>query len=486
MSERFQNLIDGRWVDSATKASWEDQNPANRGDVLGVFPRSDHRDVDRAVDAAAAHRADLGRLGSAERSGILQRAAAQLRTRSEELAALITRESGKLLEDARSEVAAAVEILADLAGEALRDGGEASWDPAAARLHAPAPVGVVGVVTPWSFPLALPAALTGAALAAGNAVVLKPSEETPLVATRVVEIMMEAGSPSAVLSLVHGSGEEAGAPLVRHPEVSLVAFAGFPEVVREVAIACAAEQKRMLAIAEGREALVVLEDGDPEAALAAAVAGTFAPLGRRRPVLHVILQGKAGRAVQERLAEVAQALRPGDGMLPETKVAPLINDRQVKRLQSYVRLAVKHGAKLVCGGEVYREGEGRRGFFYAPTVLTDLQPAMRGIQDEVAGPILGLLPVDGIERAVEWANRLPTGRAVTIYSRDVARALRAAGALRADTVRVNAPSGGGLAARDWLLGACCGRGRLVDCLSRWRHLTLDAGAAPAAAEAGRP
>jgi aldehyde dehydrogenase (NAD+) len=484
MAERFQNLIDGRWVDSSTKASWEDQNPANRSDVLGVFPRSDHRDVDRAVEAAAAHRVELARLEGADRSGILQRAAGLLQTRSEELAALLTRESGKLLEDARSEVAAAVEILSDLAGEALRDGGDASWGPATARLHAPAPVGVVGVVTPWSFPLAMPAALVGAALTAGNAAVLKPSEETPLVAARVVETLLEAGLPAAALGLVHGSGEEAGAPLVRHPEVSLVAFAGFSEVVREVAIACAAEQKRMLAVTEGREALIVLEDGDLEAALQAAAAGTFAPLGRRRSALHVILQGNAARVVPDRLAALAQALRPGDGMLPETRVPPLVNERQVKRLQSYVRLAVKHGAKLLGGGEPYREGDGRRGFFYAPTILTDLQPGMRGAQDEVAGPILGLLPVERVDQAVDWANRLPTGRAVTIYSRDVAKALRAAAGLRAETVRVNGPSGGGLSARDWLLGPSCGRGRLMDCLSRWRTLFLDAGTAPAAGKGG--
>jgi aldehyde dehydrogenase (NAD+) len=473
MPDRFQNFIDGRWTDSAAKASAEDLNPANRGDVLGVFPRSDHRDVDRAVEAAAAHGRDWAQREGTERSACLQRAAALLQSRGEEAAALVTRESGKLVADSRTEVSAAIEILTELAGAVLADRGRSGWGTVSARVHAPAPVGVVGVVTPWSLPLALPAALVGAALAAGNAVVLKPSEETPLLATRLVEIFLDAGLPSGVLGLVQGSGEEAGAPLVRHPEVGLVVFAGFPDVAREVAIACAAEQKPLLPLVEGREALIVLEDAEVEAAVATALGGAFGPLGRRRSVQHAILQGKAGREVQGRLVEAAQRLRPGDGLLPETGVPPLINERQVKRLHTYVRLGAKEGAKLLCGGEIQRDGECRKGFFYAPTVLGEIHPKMRVAQDPVSGPILALLPAADREQALKWANRLPTGRAVTVCSRDLPNALRAAAALRADVVRINGAPGSGLRVSEWLLGPSAGVGSLVDRLSRWRTLVVD-------------
>lgn len=483
MPDRAQNFLDGRWVDSATKATLETLNPANKGEVLGVVPRSDHRDVDRAVEVARAGWPAWARTNPGLRAEVLRRAAALLQGQLEELAALITRESGKLLPDAREEVAAAVEVLAGLAVEVLEESGGATWRGPAARLRAAAPVGVAAVLSPWTSPLAIPAALVGAALAAGNAVVLKPSEETPLLAVRLVEILLAAGAAPSALALVHGSGEEAGAPLVRHPEAALVVFAGFPDVAREVAIACAAEQKRALVLPSGREAVIVLEDADVDQALTRVAAGNFAALGRRRPALHVVLQGKAGRQVQERLADIVPRLRPGDGLLADTAVGPLVNDRQVKRLHAYVRVGVKEGAKLVCGGEAYREGEARKGFFYAPTLLAEITPKMRAAQEQVAGPILALLTATTLEEAVERVNRLPTGQGVSLYARDVGKAFRAAAALRAEVVRINDGGADPPAAREWLLGSLADGGRLVDAFSRWRRVWLDADVRPPEAAA---
>jgi aldehyde dehydrogenase (NAD+) len=480
MPDRAQNFLDGRWVDAATRATFDTLSPANRSEVLGVVPRSDHRDVDRAVEVARAGWAGWAQTQPGMRSGVLHRAADLVQERLEELAALITRESGKLLPDAREEAAAAVEILRELASETRREDGAAAWHGALVRLRAAAPVGVTAVLTPWTFPLAIPAALVGAALAAGNAVVLKPSEETPLLAVRLVELLLAAGVPPSALGLVHGTGEEAGAPLVRHPEAALVAFAGFADVAREVAIACAAEQKRALLLPTGRDAAVVLDDGDVELAVAHLAAGTFAALGRRRPVLHVVLQGKAGRQVQEQLADAVPRLRPGDGLLPDTAVGPLVNDRQVKRLHAYVRTAVKEGAKLVCGGEAYREGDARKGFFYTPTLLAEVAPKMRAAQEEVAGPVLALLPAATLDEAIERVNRVPTGQAVCVYTRDPGKGLRAAAALRADVVRIN-EGGSRPGVREWLLGALNEGGRLVDAFSRWRQVWLDAAARPAQA-----
>jgi aldehyde dehydrogenase (NAD+) len=243
MANRFQNFIDGKWVDAANGTTFDDINPANRTEVLGSFPRSDHRDVDRAVEAARAHFPQWRRLPAPRRAEVLYRAGEILSRRKEELAHLMTREMGKVMEESRGEVQEAVDMVYYIAGEGRRLRGETTPSelPDKFAMTVRVPVGVVAAITPWNFPLAIASWKLAPALVAGNTVVFKPAEDTPLMAVRLVEVLLEAGLPPGVVNLVHGYGEEAGAPLVRHPDVSLVSFTGSSEVGREVAIACAAE-----------------------------------------------------------------------------------------------------------------------------------------------------------------------------------------------------------------------------------------------------
>lgn len=443
MADRFQNFINGKWVDAANGTTFEDINPANKTDVLGAFPRSDHRDVDRAVEAAKAHFAAWRRVPAPRRAEILFRTAEILVRRKEELAQLTTREMGKVLQESRGDVQEAIDTLYYIAGEGRRLWGETTPSelPEKFAMTVRVPLGVVAAITPWNFPLAIPSWKLAPALVAGNTVVFKPAEDTPLTAVRFLETLVEAGLPPGVLNLVHGYGEEAGAPLVRHPDVALVSFTGSSEVGREVAIACAAEHKRVSLELGGKNPILVMEDADLDLAVDGTIWGAFATSGQRcTAASRILVHKKVMREFAERLVTKAQALRLGDGLSPSTDVGPIINEAQLKRVHGYTRIGLKEGAKLLCGGEIYREGECKKGFFYTPTVFGDVSPKMRIAQEEIFGPTVSLLSVAGFDEAIEAANSARYGLSSAIYTRDVNRAFRAVELLAAGITYVNAPT----------------------------------------------
>ena len=479
MAEEFKNFIDGKWVPAASGASFPSLNPANKGEVLGLFPRSDHQDVDWAVESARGHSDGWRRTAAPRRAEVLFRAAETLRAHGEDLARLVTQEMGKVLREARAEVQETIDLLTQIGGEGCRlSGGNAPPEsPDCLAICLRAPLGVVAAIAPWNAPLAIPAAQLALALGSGNTVVLKPAEDTPLVATRLVELFLEAGLPPGVLNLVHGPGEEAGAPLVRHPEVALVAFTGSGAVRREVAIACAAEQKRMALAAGGKNLLIVMDDADLDQALEAAVVGAFATSGQRcTSVNRLILHRSIAREFAERLAARAGALRLGDGLLPATDVGPLVNEARLKRLHAYTRLGVKEGARLLCGGEAFREGDCKRGFFYLPTVLGEVRPAMRVAQEEVLGPAVCLLTVRDLQTAIGVLHGMQRSHSVGLYSKDVPRALLAAGTMQAAHIAINAPPATvhGLAGALWPAAAGgWGGGALgMDSFMEWKRITV--------------
>jgi aldehyde dehydrogenase (NAD+) len=277
-------------------------------------------------------------------------------------------------------------------------------------------------------------------VAAGDTVVFKPSEDTPLAAARLVEILLSAGLPPACLSLVHGYGEEAGAPLVRHPDVALVSFAGSPEVGREVAITCAAEEKRLCLDLGERLAAVVLEDADLDLAVDGVVHAGLALAGQRwRGAGRLFVQRKVVKEFGERLIARVQALRLGDGMSEATDIGAIINEAQLKRVHGHTRVGLRDGAKLLCGGEVVKEGECKRGFFYAPTVFGDAALKMRLVREDVLGPLVALLPVASLEDALEQANTFRRAATVVVYTRDLASGFRVIDGMRAGRVFVNPP-----------------------------------------------
>ena len=482
MAERFQNLIDGKWVDAANGAVFDDINPANKTDVLGEFPRSDHRDVDRAVEAAKSHFPAWRQMPASRRARILFRASQILESRGEELARLITRETGKVLKESQGDVQKAVDMLCCIAGEGGRLQRESmpSQFPDTFATVVRVPLGVVAAITPYSFPLATPIWQLAPAIMSGNSVIYKPAEDAPLTATRLVEILLEAGLPPGVINLLQGQGEEAGAPVVRHPEVALVCFTGSTEVGREVAIACAADHKRVSLMLGGKNSILVMEDADLDMATDGTIQGAFGLSGQRcTATSRVLVHKKVMREFMDRLVTKTQALRLGDGMSPSTDVGPLINDAQLKRVHGYTRVALKEGAKLLCGGEAYREGECKKGFFYAPTVFGEVTPKMRVAQEQLFGPSLALLSVSSLEEAVEIANTSRYALLSAVYTRDITRAFRAIDLLKARITSVNGSTldadlhlplggmyqtGGGI--REGSL-------QILDVFTEWKTVTVD-------------
>jgi len=439
----FQNLIGGEWIPARSGRTFESRSPADRSDVVGVFPRSDAADVDDAV--AAARRAFPAWRGTPQpaRGEVLREAARLLRERKEELARLMTREMGKVLVEARGDVQEAIDMADYIAGEARRPVGQTVPSELTDKVCFTfrEPVGVIGLITPWNFPIAIPSWKLLPALLAGDVVVFKPAEDTPLCAARLVEILVEAGLPPGVVNVVHGIGEEAGAALVAHPEVRLISFTGSAEVGRQVAAKGGALLKRVSLELGGKNAIVVLDDADLELALDGAVWAAFGTTGQRctaasRMIVDRRLVGDFTALLRAR----AEALRVGDGLRDEVEVGPIINERQLRRVHSYTEVGVAEGARLVTGGAVLDQGDLARGHFYAPTVFADVRPTMRNAQEEIFGPTVAVIAAQSAEEAVAHANSTVYGLSLAVYTRDVGRAFRAMRELQAGIVYVNAPT----------------------------------------------
>jgi aldehyde dehydrogenase (NAD+) len=441
MVERFKNYIDGKWVESAGGQTFPSINPADKSEVIGDFPRSDHRDVDRAVEAARRRYPAWRGLPAPKRAEVLFRAAELLLREKEDLAVLMTKEMGKVLKESRGDVQEAIDMAYFIAGEGRRLLGETTPSELSDKLamSVRVPVGVVAAITPWNFPLAIPVWKLIPALVAGNTVVLKPAEDTPCMATKLAGIMEMAGLPPGVLNLVHGMGEEAGAPLVRHPDVSLISFTGSSEVGREVAIAAAAEHKRVSLEMGGKNAIIVMDDADLDLAIEGAIWGAFGTSGQRcTTASRLVVQKRVLKEFTDRFVKRAEALRLGDGLRPETEMGPVINEAQLKQIHRYTKLGVKEGAKLLTGGEIHKKGECAKGFFYLPTVFADVSTKMRIAQEEIFGPTVAILPAADLDEAIDVVNSTRYGLSSAIYTKDIARACRAVRDIEAGITYVNA------------------------------------------------
>jgi aldehyde dehydrogenase (NAD+) len=482
MAQEHRNYIDGKWQPSHSGRTLEDINPANKTDVIGLFPRSDARDVDAAVKAARAHFPRWRKVPAPRRAEILFRAAELMVRRKEELAREMTREMGKVLKEALGDVQEAIDMTYYIAGEGRRLLGSTTPSelPDKFAMSVRVPVGVVAAITPWNFPLAIPTWKLMPALVAGNTVVFKPAEDTPLMAQRLVEILLEAGLPEGVVNLVHGLGEEAGAALVRHPEVDLVSFTGSCETGRQVALVCAEHYKKVSLEMGGKNPIIVMDDADLDLALEGAVWGAFGTTGQRcTAASRLIVHRAVLRDFTDRLVQRARQLRLGDGLLPTTDVGPLINEAQLRRVHGYTELAKQEGATILTGGYIYTEGDCAKGFFYAPTVFADVTPDMRIAQEEIFGPCPAIIAVDSLQEAIDVANATRYGLSSAIYTRDVNKAFVAMRDLEAGITYVNAstigaevhlPFGG---VKQTGNGHREGSQAVLDVFTEWKTLYID-------------
>jgi acyl-CoA reductase-like NAD-dependent aldehyde dehydrogenase len=436
------NLIGGERSQAASGRTFESRNPARHGEVVGVFPLSSAADVDAAV--AAAQRALAGWRSTPwpRRGEIILAAATMMEERKEELARLMTREMGKVLTEARGDVQEAIDMGKFIAGEGRRAFGETV--PSELRnkwaMTMRQPLGVIGCVTPWNFPIAIPSWKIFPAVMAGNTVVFKPAEDTPLCALRFVEILEEAGLPAGVVNVVFGN-EEAGEAVVRHPGTVAIFFTGSADTGRLIAATCGSMLKKVSLELGGKNGIVVMDDADLELAVEGALWGAFGTAGQRCTASSrlIVSRNVLGDFTDELVART-RALRLGDGLEDGVEVGPVINETQLRRIHGYTEIGVQEGAHLLTGGEVDQDGDLAQGFFYTPTVFADVTSSMRIAQEEIFGPTTAILPIDSLDEALAVANSTEFGLSLSIYTNDLRQAFRAIHELESGIVYVNAPT----------------------------------------------
>ena len=442
--QRSKNLVGGEWTDAASGETFESRVPAT-GETLGVFPRSTAEDVDRAVAAAKAAFEEWRLVPAPERGNVLFRFARLLEEQKDELTELMSREMGKVLAEAGGDVQEAIDMSMYMGGEGRRLFGHTT--PSELRdkfqMSIRMPVGVVGAITPWNFPIAIPAWKLAPALVAGNTVVLKPAEDTPLLAERFVALLGEAGMPDGVVNLVHGFGEEAGERLVRHPDVPIITFTGSRETGVAVTKAAADGLKHVHLELGGKNAIVVMDDADLDLAVEGIVWSAFGTSGQRctaasRVIVHRAVYGE----LQSRLVERAEGMRIGPGWEADTDLGPVINREALEKIHSYTGIGSEEGAKLLTGGEPATDGDLGKGFYYRPTIFADVEPGMRIAQEEIFGPTTALIPVGSFEEAVAAANSVRYGLSSSIFTRDVNKAFTAMRDLQTGITYVNAGTTG--------------------------------------------
>lgn len=437
-----KNRIGGRWASSRSGKSLPDSNPADTRDILGRFPDSDARDVDLAVRAAAEAYESWRMVPAPKRGDILLRTGLLLEKRKKELARLMTREMGKVLKEAEGDVQEAVDMAFYLAGEGRRLFGRTS--PSELRnkfaMSVRVPVGVCGLITPWNFPIAIPAWKAFPALLCGNTLVFKPAEDTPATAECFVRVLEEAGLPQGVMNLVQG-GPDTGAALVRHPGVRLISFTGSGEAGRKVAETCGKMLKRCSLELGGKNAQIVMDDADLDLAVEGALWGAFGTAGQRcTATSRIFIHQKVFERFKKTLTGRARKLKLGNGLKIGVDVGPLINEDQRERVHSYVRIGLREGAKLECGGRFAGGASLKRGFFYEPTVFTGVDPSMTIMKEEIFGPVVCLMPVRSLEEAIRLLNGTPYGLSSSIYTRDISAAMKAIRDIEAGITYVNGPT----------------------------------------------
>jgi aldehyde dehydrogenase (NAD+) len=439
----FKNFINGEWVLARSGGAIENRNPANVGELVGLFPASSDQDIALAVEAAKGAY-DKWRLTPApKRAEILFRCAEIMIERKEDYARDMTREMGKVISETRGDVQEAIDMTYLMAGEGRRQFGQTTPSelPNKFAMSVRSPVGVAGLITPWNFPMAIPSWKAMPALVCGNTVVLKPAEDTPLSSYHLAQALSEAGLPAGVLNVVFGEGPQAGAPMLNHPSVNLISFTGSTEVGRLVSQACAPTFKKCHLEMGGKNIIIVMEDANLDLAVDGSIWGGFGTTGQRcTAASRVAVDKKIYREFIEKFIGRAKSLRVGDGLEATTDMGPCINEQQLKTVMSYVEVGVSEGAKLAAGGHRIERGDCAKGWFHEPTVFVDCDPNMRICQEEIFGPVVGVIPFDTFEEAIGIANGVKYGLSAAIYTRNINHAFGAQRDLETGIVYVNAPT----------------------------------------------
>jgi acyl-CoA reductase-like NAD-dependent aldehyde dehydrogenase len=439
----YNNYIDGRWVPSASGETFENRNPADTADLIGVFQKSSRRDVGAAIDAAARAYESWRLVPAPLRAEILFKAAQLIVERKEEFARDMTREMGKVLNETRGDVQEAIDMTFYIAGEGRRMFGQTV--PSELRnkfaMSVRQPLGVCSIITPWNFPMAIPSWKIIPALVCGNTVVFKPASQTPLSALNFVRVLEDAGIPKGVVNLVTGDGDEVGTPLTTHDAVRVVSFTGSTHVGRIVNQAAAPGFKKVHLEMGGKNVIMIMDDANLELAVDGCLWGGFGTTGQRcTAASRVVVQEKVYKPFVNEFVARAKSLVVGDGLHDDSQMGPSISESQLKTVMSYVQIGKDEGATLACGGGRLASGAHARGFFHEPTVFTDVTPAMRIAREEIFGPVVSVIPCRSLDEAIAIGNGVEYGLSASIYTQDINRAFTAMRDLYTGIFYVNAPT----------------------------------------------
>jgi acyl-CoA reductase-like NAD-dependent aldehyde dehydrogenase len=441
MAKRFANLIDGEWVEGASTTA--NINPSDNDDVVGDYAQGTAADVDRAVKAAQAAQPGWAGMTGQQRGDLLDKAGSMILAREADLGELLAREEGKTLAEARGEVQRAGRIYKFFAGECLRAIGEIlpTSRPGVSIEARREPVGVVGLITPWNFPIAIPAWKSAPALAYGNAVVMKPADPAPASAWALADILHEAGIPKGVFNLVMGKGSVVGEAILNHAGIDAVSFTGSQGVGQHVAEVCAKSFKKFQLEMGGKNPLVVLDDADLDLAVEGALNGAFFSTGQRCTASSrlIVARGVYAQFVDKLKARL-ESMVIGDARDPKTQIGPVVTEDQLKQNLDYIEIGKAEGARLVCGGE--RLQAEKRGFYMRPALFADVRNDMRIAREEIFGPVAAVIPADSPEHALEIANDTEFGLSGGVYTTSLKHARMFQDGLKVGMVMVNVPTAG--------------------------------------------
>ncbi|HIL30685.1 MAG TPA: aldehyde dehydrogenase family protein [Dehalococcoidia bacterium] len=441
-----KNYIGGKWVESVTGKTYPVHNPAHTDQVVGEFQTSGVEDTLTAVAAAKEGLVNWTNTPAPARANIIYKALEILGRRAEELAETITIEEGKPIADARGEVKRAMAIMEYAAGEGRRMFGYTTPSelPDTVAYTVRRPLGVVGIITPWNFPLAIPAWKIAPALICGNALVFKPASATPLSAVKLMEIFEEAGLPAGVLNLVTGPGGQVGTALVESPDVKGISFTGSTEIGTELYSESAKRLKKVQAEMGGKNAVIVLSDADMDKAMNGIVQGAFGSTGQRcTATSRVIVEEDVYDRFMTELIERTSKLIIGDGLDASMDIAPLASQNQKDKVLEYIGIGTEEGAELAFGGRNMTGGEFDEGYYVEPAVFTGVTPDMRIAQEEIFGPVLTVFKAKDLKEAIGIANSVEFGLSSSVYTKDITKAYEYINTVETGMVHVNASTLGG-------------------------------------------
>ena len=441
----YKILIDGEWVGASNGATFNNENPANLGEVLGTFPSATHEDTRKAIESARAALPGWAGMPAPARGAILEKASRILEARADEFAAILTREEGKTRTEAMGEVVRARDIFRFAAGEGWRMGGDVLPSNTGGELlyTRREPLGVVALVTPWNFPLAIPAWKMAPALIYGNTVVFKPASLAPHSGLILVEALVEAGLPKGVVNYITGSGRTVGDELVSSPHVNGVSFTGSYSVGSGIYEKAIKNLTRVQLEMGGKNPMVVLNDADLELAVRLTVMSGFGVTGQAcTAASRVIVEEGIADEFSKALTQAATSMVIGDGLESGVQMGPAVSESQLQTDLEYIGIGKGEGAKLLVGGDLAKSSSGSKGHFVQPTVFDHVEPKMRIAQEEIFGPVISIMRARDFDQAIEYANNISFGLSAGVVTKNLQSAFSFANRIDAGVVKINEPTTG--------------------------------------------